>query len=70
MKDELNFSHNGGEDTYLLQSLAINFNHTVRSRNKLIGSEFRVSVRVHSELGCTGSCGVVPAKPLILNQII
>ena len=28
----------------------------VPSKNK-IGSEFRVSVHVHSVLGCTGSCG-------------
>ena len=35
MKDELNFSYNGGEDAYLLQSLAINFNHTVADKKGL-----------------------------------
>ena len=29
MKDEINFSHNGGGVVYLLQSVAINFNLTV-----------------------------------------
>ena len=29
MKDELNCSYNGGGDAYLLQSVAIHFNHTV-----------------------------------------
>ena len=29
MKDELNCSPNGGGDAYLLQSVAIHFNHTV-----------------------------------------
>ena len=35
MKDELNFSYNGGEDTHLLQSVAINFKHTARIKNHL-----------------------------------
>ena len=30
MKDELNCSYNGGGDAYLLQSVAIHFNHTVQ----------------------------------------
>ena len=34
MKDELNFSHNDGGDAYLLQSVAIHFNHTVESKSK------------------------------------
>ena len=29
MKDELNFSYNGGGGAYLLQSVAIHFNYTV-----------------------------------------
>ena len=29
MKNELNSSHNGGGDAYLLQSVAIHFKHTV-----------------------------------------
>ena len=29
MKDEINFSYNGGGDAYPLQSVAIHFNHTV-----------------------------------------
>ena len=32
-------------------------------KNK-IGSEFRVSVRIHSVLGCTGSCGNQSQKQL------
>ena len=32
MKDELNFSYNGGGDAYLLQSVAIHFNHTVAEK--------------------------------------
>ena len=35
----------------------------VPSKNKL-GSEFRVSVRVHSVLGCTGICGNTSRKQL------
>ena len=31
MKDELNLFYNCGGDTYLLQSVAINFNNTVRT---------------------------------------
>ena len=34
MKDELNFSYNGGGDAYLLQSVAIHFNHTVAENKK------------------------------------
>ena len=30
MKDDLNCSHNGGTDAYLLQSVYIHFNHTVK----------------------------------------
>ena len=33
MKDELNCSDNGGGDAYLLKSVAIHFNHTVRLQN-------------------------------------
>ena len=29
MKDELNCSYNGGGDAYILQNVAIHFNHTV-----------------------------------------
>ena len=35
LKDELNSSYNGGEDTHLLQSVAINFKHTARIENHL-----------------------------------
>ena len=41
----------------------------VPAKNKL-GSEFRVSVRVHSVLGCTGSCGNTLCKKLFLNGIM
>ena len=37
MKDELNFSYNGGGDAYLLQSVAINFNLTVGLRYLVLG---------------------------------
>ena len=32
MKDELNFSYNGGGDAYILQSVAIHFKHTVAKK--------------------------------------
>ena len=35
-----------------------------------IGSEFRVSVRVHSELGCTVSYGNTFRKQLFFNEIM
>ena len=34
------------------------------------GSEFRVSVRIHSVIGCTGSCGNTLRKKLFLNEIM
>ena len=40
----------------------------ILSKNK-IGSEFRVSVSVHSVLGCTGSCGNQLQKQLKNNEI-
>ena len=36
MKDDLNCSHNGGGDAYLLQSIAIHFNHTVKKKNQIV----------------------------------
>ena len=33
MKDALNFSHNGGEVAYLMQSVAIHFKHIVPKDN-------------------------------------
>ena len=32
LKDELNWSHNGGEGAYQLQSVTIHFNHTVEEQ--------------------------------------
>ena len=34
MKDEINFSYNGGGDAYLLQSVVIHFNRTVHIEKK------------------------------------
>ena len=42
MKDELNYPHNGGGDAYLLQSVAIHFNHTVASC--VLMDKIRVSI--------------------------
>ena len=35
MKDEINFSHNGGVVVYLLQSVAIHFNLTVLTKTEI-----------------------------------
>ena len=44
MKDELNCYYNGGVDAYLLQSVAMHFNHTVYTENFPIIFSFRISV--------------------------
>ena len=44
MKDELNCYYNGGVDAYLLQSVAMHFNHTVYIENFPIIFSFRTSV--------------------------
>ena len=51
MKDEINCSYIGGGYTYILQSVAIHFNHTVSSGRWNLSSLFIIMVKPYIHTG-------------------
>ena len=71
MKEDLNWSYNGGGDAYLLQSVAIHFNHTVHTiewdRRWYIGMD---PVQNNISAGCSTSLSAIIIGSINYQTII